>query len=89
MDGEHVSLKSARRVAGDLESELAATTADRDRYEKTLRAIKSCTLTGTDFGDWVQSICEDVLEGLEPECWNCGTYVHDGPCAGGGESCPN
>ena len=51
-----------------------------ERLEATLRAIKSCTLTGVDFGDWVQAVCEDALEGLHPECWNCGTYVHDGPC---------
>jgi hypothetical protein len=53
-----------------------------ERYEKTLRAIAACTLTGVDYGDWVQSVCEDALEGLWPECWNCGTAVHDGPCAG-------
>ena len=52
------------------------------RYEATLRAITKCTLTGPDFGDWVQSVCEDALEGLYPECWNCGTFVHDGACAG-------
>ena len=53
-----------------------------DRYERTLRAIVACTLTPADFGDWVQSVCEDALQGLFPECWNCGTFVHDGPCAG-------
>jgi hypothetical protein len=50
------------------------------RYERTLRAIKDCTLTGVDFGDWVQAACEDALDGLEPECYNCGTFVHAGPC---------
>lgn len=50
------------------------------RYEQTLKAIKDCTLTGTDFGDWVQAACEDALEGLLPECYNCGTFVHAGPC---------
>lgn len=52
------------------------------RLELTLRAIAACTLTGADYGDWVQSVCEDALEGLFPECWNCGTFVHDGPCVG-------
>lgn len=52
------------------------------RYEATLRAIAKCTLSGVDYGDWVQAVCEDALEGLYPECWNCGTCVHDGPCAG-------
>lgn len=33
----------------------------------------------------VQAVCEDALEGLFPECWNCGTAVHDGPCVGEGE----
>jgi len=50
------------------------------RYELTLRAIAACTLTGIDFGDWVQATVEDALEGLYPECWNCGTFVHEGPC---------
>jgi hypothetical protein len=50
------------------------------RLEMTIRAIASCTLLGLDYGDWVQSVCEDALEGLMPECWNCGTCVHDGPC---------
>lgn len=50
------------------------------RYELTLRAIASCTLTGVDYGDWVQSTIEDALDGLFPECYNCGTFVHDGPC---------
>jgi hypothetical protein len=52
------------------------------RYEQTFRAIAACTLTGVDYGDWVQSVVEDALEGLYPECWNCGTFVHDGVCAG-------
>jgi hypothetical protein len=52
------------------------------RYELTFRAIAQCTLVGADFGVWVQSVIEDALSGLWPECWNCGTYVHDGPCAG-------
>lgn len=54
-----------------------------ERYELTLRAISVCTLTGVDFGDWVQAVVEDALHGLMPECWNCGTFVHQGPCAGG------
>ena len=55
------------------------------RYERALKAIRGCTLTGVDFGDWVQACCEDVLDGLEAECWNCGTHVHDGPCVGNSE----
>lgn len=50
------------------------------RLEMTIRAIGACTLTGVDFGDWVQSVCEDALSGLWPECWSCGTAVHEGPC---------
>jgi hypothetical protein len=50
------------------------------RYERAIRAIEKCTLLGADFGDWVQSVCTDLLDGLEAECWNCGTHVHDGPC---------
>jgi hypothetical protein len=56
------------------------------RYERALRAIGTCTLLGTDFGDYVQATCDDVLEGGEAECWKCGTPVHDGPCVGEGES---
>lgn len=52
------------------------------RYEQTFRAIASCALTGVAFGDWVQAVCEDALDGHWPECWNCGTAVHEGPCAG-------
>jgi hypothetical protein len=53
-----------------------------DRYERALKAIAACTLTVVDFGDWVQACVEDVLDGQEPECWNCGTAVHEGPCVG-------
>lgn len=55
------------------------------RYEATLQAIARCPLTGVDFGDWVQMVVEDALVGLWPECWDCGTHVHDGPCVGGEE----
>jgi hypothetical protein len=54
------------------------------RYERALRAIATCPLTYPEFGDYVQSVCEDLLEGGEAECWNCGTAVHDGPCVGDG-----
>jgi hypothetical protein len=58
------------------------------RYELTLQAISKCTLTGVDFGDWVQAACEDALAGRWPECYQCGTAVHDGPCVSGGDSPP-
>ena len=57
-----------------------------ERYQKTLRAIASCTLEGVDSGDWVRAVCEDALAGLWPECRNCGTAVHDGPCVSDGQS---
>lgn len=64
-------------------TELIETSA---RYERALRAIKECPLVSPDFGDWVQVLCEEVLDGREGECWNCETPVHDGPCVGeGGE----
>ncbi len=50
------------------------------RYERGLRALAACTLTGVDYGDWVQQVCTDLLEGLEATCYQCGTFVHDGPC---------
>jgi hypothetical protein len=53
------------------------------RYERTLNAIATSTLTGGDFGDWVQIACEDALEGFETECPHCGTGVHEGPCVEG------
>lgn len=52
------------------------------RLKLAILAISTCELTGVAFGDYVQSLCEDVLEGEWPECWNCGTPVHDGLCAG-------
>jgi hypothetical protein len=55
-----------------------------ERYERTLRAILECPLLGADFGDWVQAVATDALAGLNPECWNCGTAVHEGPCVGDG-----
>ena len=55
------------------------------RYEATLRAIQACTLTGVDYGDWIQAVVDDALEGLWPECWNCGTHVHEGLCVGEGD----
>ena len=59
-----------------------AETADQRaaRYEMALRSIATCELTGPDFGDWVQAVTEDALAGAWPECWRCGTAVHDGPC---------
>jgi hypothetical protein len=49
-----------------------------------LQAIAKCDLTGMDFGDYVQGVCETALAGEWPECWFCGTAVHDGPCVGEG-----
>jgi hypothetical protein len=50
------------------------------RYERTLRAIAESKLTGIDYADWVQAACDDALQGLWPECPECGTAVHEGPC---------
>lgn len=50
------------------------------RYERAFKAIKDCELAPIDFGDYVQSLVIDVLNGEEPECWNCGTVAHEGPC---------
>jgi hypothetical protein len=55
------------------------------RYERALKAIKDSKLGGVAFGDWVQSCVEDVLDGSEAECPECGTVVHEGPCVGNGE----
>ena len=55
------------------------------RYERALRAIRDCKLSGVDFGDYVQAAVEDVLDGGEAECPECGTVVHDGACVGEGE----
>lgn len=61
-----------RQVACETPTETIA------RYERALRAISRSTLTGTTYGDWVQSVCDDVLEGYEAECPTCGTDVHEG-----------
>jgi hypothetical protein len=50
------------------------------RYEQTLRAIMNCELVGAAYVDWVHAACVDALQGEWPECWGCGTTVHDGLC---------
>jgi hypothetical protein len=50
------------------------------RFERAIRAIQRSTLCGADFADWVQTVCDDVVEGNEAECSECGTTVHEGPC---------
>lgn len=60
----------ARRVA----------TTNEERYRLTLQAISKSKLTGVEFGDWVQAVCDDALAGEWPECSTCETAVHDGPC---------
>lgn len=72
-----------REIINDFPEETADQRAER--YERALNAIKACTLTGVDFGDWLQEACTDVLEGLDATCWNCGTDVHDGACVGDGD----
>jgi len=70
----HAIFEAGKLAASEVQKETIA------RYEATLRAIAACELIGADFGDWVQAACEDALEGLMPECPNCGTFVHEGPC---------
>lgn len=80
-------------IQADVEAAIAAQpieTAEQraDRYERAIKAIGANEINGADFGDWVQMICTDVLEGLEATCSNCGTFVHDGACVsedGGGD----
>lgn len=50
------------------------------RYERGLRGIARSTLTGADFGDWVQATCEELLDGGEAECPLCSTPIHEGAC---------
>lgn len=66
---------------GQVQAELERLKNEKERYRLTLAAIRDCTLTGVDFGDWVQAVCIDALDHeLLPECYNCGTYVHEGAC---------
>jgi hypothetical protein len=74
-------VKDLRREADRLSSAYL----NQLRYERAFRAIRDCTLVGTEFGEWVQCVCEDVLDGAEAECWNCGTVLHEGPCVGEAE----
>lgn len=53
---------------------------DRERLTHGIKAIAGCTLTGVDFGDYVQSACEDLLDGGWAECPKCGTAAHEGAC---------
>ena len=83
MEAERIDIVIPPAGIAKLEAIASETPAQQlERYHLTLKAIAACTLTGVDYGDWVQSVVEDALSGLYPECWNCGTYVHDGPCAG-------
>lgn len=52
------------------------------RCRTALQAIAASTLEGVEFADWVQSVCEDVLSGGEPECPECGQTLlaHDQTC---------
>jgi hypothetical protein len=49
-------------------------------YRAALRAISACKLIGVEYGDWTQAVCDDALDGIWPECYTCGTAIHDGPC---------
>lgn len=53
-----------------------------ERYEHALKALAASKLSGVAFGDWVQEVCEDVLDGRWAECPECGTAAHEGPCVG-------
>lgn len=69
------------RLYGTIQAKLANLEAEKERYRLTLAAIRDCKLTGVDYGDWVQSVAYDALDNeLLPECYNCGTFVHEGPC---------
>jgi hypothetical protein len=65
---------------GTVQAELDRLKNENERYRLTLAAIRDCTLTGVDYGDWVQGVTTEALEGLMPECHKCGTFVHEGPC---------
>jgi hypothetical protein len=55
-------------------------TFDYDRFRRGLMCLRDCKLEGVDFGDYVQSVVEDLLMGAEVECSECGTTAHDGEC---------
>lgn len=57
--------------------------ADVRRLERGLIAIRDSPLSGADFTDWIQCVVEDLLDGGEAECPECGTCVHEGPCVSG------
>jgi hypothetical protein len=75
-----------RAVAKLLREGVAVLAEEKDLYRRFLQAIARCRLTGVDFGDYVQAVCESALAGEWAECWNCGTAVHDGPCVGEGDA---
>jgi hypothetical protein len=65
---------------GTVQAEIESLKNESERYRLTLAAIRDSELTGVDFGDWVQAAVQDALDGLMPECPNCGTFVHEGAC---------
>lgn len=68
--GEYVLVENVRQAlakGGDLARALRADFERAKRYERALAAIRDSTLTGVDFGDWVQAAVEDLLEGGEAE----------------------
>jgi hypothetical protein len=50
------------------------------RYELALKLIRNSTLNGQDYGDFVQGVVDDVLDGYAAECPECGTDAHEGEC---------
>lgn len=66
---------------GEVQAEIERLKNESERYRLTLAAIRdSSKLSGVDFGDWVQAAVQEALDGLMPECPQCGTFVHEGAC---------
>lgn len=60
----------------------AAAELRADRYARAIDHLSACPLQGEELADYVQELCESLIDGEEAPCWNCGTPVHPGLCAG-------
>lgn len=57
-----------------------------ERFVRFVEAAKEATtaLPPPDFVEWFCEQADNVIDGTDAECWDCGTAVHLGPCVDDG-----